>query len=181
MTAPFLDRISTARLQGRRIVLADLDHLHAVYSDPEVQRGLYGELPTREQTAARLDRWLKIWADHGYGFWVFRDASGADVAHGGLFPSPHAAGCVELGYIVTPSAWGNGYATEITGALLDVAFAILKLDRVVANTGPGNAASRRVLEKNGFRLERESLYKGEWPNLEFERDRAGWDSARSTS
>ena len=55
-----------------------------------------------------------------------------------------------LGYWVASSANGRGYATSAVGATLDLAFGELGLHRVQAATLPHNAASQRVLAKNGF-------------------------------
>jgi ribosomal-protein-alanine N-acetyltransferase len=61
------------------------------------------------------------------------------------------------GWRVAADCVGRGLATEGVLALLDLAFAPhpdgLGLHRVQANVIPGNAASVRVAEKAGFRLE----------------------------
>jgi RimJ/RimL family protein N-acetyltransferase len=59
---------------------------------------------------------------------------------------------VELGYGIVPSRQGRGYATEAVAAMVAVAWADPVVEAVVATTGTGNAASRRVLEKAGFQL-----------------------------
>jgi RimJ/RimL family protein N-acetyltransferase len=55
-----------------------------------------------------------------------------------------------LGYCLDESAWGQGYATEAAGTLLEWAFGTLDLNRVQAETDTRNAGSARVLEKLGF-------------------------------
>lgn len=59
----------------------------------------------------------------------------------------------ELGYWVGKKYWGKGYATEAVKLILKFAFRRLKLHRVWAGLFEENIASRRVLEKNGFKLE----------------------------
>ena len=56
----------------------------------------------------------------------------------------------ELGYSFHPDAWGQGFATELAGACLEQADQVLGLPEVSAFAHPGNAASRRVLDKVGF-------------------------------
>jgi RimJ/RimL family protein N-acetyltransferase len=69
------------------------------------------------------------------------------------------AGAAELGYWLTPAAWGRGYATEAARAVIDMARHALPLRRVEASHHLDNPASRRVLEKIGFReVRREPLY-----------------------
>ncbi|WP_446213397.1 GNAT family N-acetyltransferase [Micromonospora sp. IBSANI012] len=59
-------------------------------------------------------------------------------------------GRVEVGYGLAPSARGHGYAAEALAALLHIA-ADHGLSRVVAHTTGDNVASRRTLERAGFR------------------------------
>ncbi|MFZ5749110.1 MAG: GNAT family N-acetyltransferase [Pseudomonadota bacterium] len=58
--------------------------------------------------------------------------------------------CPELGYWITPDAWGRGYATEAGQAVLQVARA-LGIRRLEAGHFVDNPASGRVLRKLGFR------------------------------
>ena len=58
-----------------------------------------------------------------------------------------------LGYCLHKDYWGRGIASEAAGALLKCGFEELKLHRIIATCDPENLASRRVLEKNGLRLE----------------------------
>lgn len=57
---------------------------------------------------------------------------------------------LEIGYILAEAFWGQGYATEIIGALVRYAFTERKAPRVAAFIHPENQGSRRALEKNGF-------------------------------
>ncbi len=58
---------------------------------------------------------------------------------------------VELGYWLTPSAWGRGYATEAGRAVIDMARHALPLSRLGAWHFADNPASGAVLRKLGFR------------------------------
>lgn len=57
---------------------------------------------------------------------------------------------IEIGYAITPSHAGRGYAAEATSALVDTVFNLTEARMVTANTRVINPASRRVLEKCGF-------------------------------
>lgn len=59
----------------------------------------------------------------------------------------------ELGYTLNREYWGNGYATAAVGHLLRLGFEDLGLERISATCDARNAASIRVLEKSGFKLE----------------------------
>lgn len=58
-----------------------------------------------------------------------------------------------LGYWIGQPYAGQGVGTAAAGAMLGFAFGALKLHRVEAACVPHNHASRRVLEKAGFRHE----------------------------
>ncbi|MBB5831185.1 GNAT family N-acetyltransferase [Brachybacterium aquaticum] len=73
----------------------------------------------------------------------------------------------ELGWVLAPSAQGQGLGTEFAAALLDIAVDGLGVHRVEASCFAENLASRRVMEKIGLRLEgvfrEESLHRsGRW-------------------
>jgi len=59
----------------------------------------------------------------------------------------------EIGYWLGKRYWNTGIMTEAVKIMTDYGFSKLKLKRVYANTFPQNKASRKVLEKNGFKLE----------------------------
>jgi len=70
----------------------------------------------------------------------------------------------ELGYWIGVPYWGRGFATEAAGVLTTYGFQSLGLHRITAACLVRNPASRRVLEKVGFRHEgtlREHLKKWE--------------------
>jgi len=54
-----------------------------------------------------------------------------------------------LGYLLAQSAWGQGYASEMVGGLVDACRSAGPM-RLIGGVGHGNKASARVLEKAGF-------------------------------
>ncbi len=92
--------------------------------------------------------------DLGYAFLIFR--SGDDRLVGGLTLSNVRRGVTQaavLGYWLGQPYVGQGYMTAAVGAAAGFAFQDLHLHRLEAATMPNNAASIRVLERNGFRQE----------------------------
>ena len=59
----------------------------------------------------------------------------------------------ELGYWFGVDAWGEGFATEATSAVVELGFRDMGLQRIYAGVLEGNAASCRVLEKLGMQSE----------------------------
>lgn len=70
---------------------------------------------------------------------------------GGIGLTPDEAGGHELGYWLTPDAWGRGYATEAGRAVIAMARHALGFRRLHASHFVDNPASGRVLTKLGFR------------------------------
>jgi RimJ/RimL family protein N-acetyltransferase len=94
--------------------------------------------------------------EHTLSFAVIEKAT--DMMIGGCSLRPQQAGgrshqVWDVGYAFGKPWHGKGYATEAVRALIDIAFRDRKAERVIANAFVGNTASRRVLEKLGFRLE----------------------------
>ncbi len=71
------------------------------------------------------------------------------MASGG-FRGPPENGTVEIGYSILPQFEGQGYATEMVGALARWALEQPGVTRIVAETEWANPASARVLIKAGF-------------------------------
>ncbi|WP_312489529.1 GNAT family N-acetyltransferase [Sphingomonas sp.] len=78
------------------------------------------------------------------------DGGGAPVLIGGIAIIAGDTGH-ELGYWLTPSAWGRGYATEAGRAVVATARHALPIARLNAWHFADNPASGRVLAKLGFR------------------------------
>lgn len=95
-------------------------------------------------------------AGSDFAFLIFLASGGSQKLVGGLTLSNirrRAAQYVTLGYWMGESFAGQGLMTEAVATTLPFVFGSLALHRMHAATLPNNLASRRVLEKNGFREE----------------------------
>ncbi len=158
--------LETERLVLRRFTPDDADHLVALDGDPEVMRFLTGGKPTpREEIEQEyLPAFLGYYERFaGYGFWAaVEKASGEFLGWFHFRPRPDdPLDEPELGYRLRRSAWGKGFGTEGSRALIRKGFADLGVRRVVAETMAVNTASRRVMEKAGLTLTR--AFHQEWP------------------
>ena len=66
---------------------------------------------------------------------------------------PDQPGTAEVGCVLLPAYWKNGYASEILRALLAFGFETLSLHRVYGKCDELNHASAHVLEKGGLTYE----------------------------
>ena len=151
--------LETERLVLRRFTADDVDNLVELDGDPDVMRYLNGGKPTpREEIEQETLPWFMGYytRSEGYGFWVaIEKDTGAFLGWFHFRPydgSP--ADEPELGYRLRKEAWGKGYATEGSRALVQKGFLELGVRRVVAFTYGENTASRRVMEKAGLTLVR---------------------------
>jgi len=151
----------TDRLLLRRMRAADLRDLHRMHRDPRVMATLGGVRPAAA-TVRLVRRVQRSWTRHGFGLWTVRDPdTGVFLGRGGLLGTRVGGGDdVEVAYAFVPECWGRGLATELARESVRVAFDVLELPDVVCFTTPTNAASLRVMEKLGFRAERDVVVRG---------------------
>jgi RimJ/RimL family protein N-acetyltransferase len=101
-----------------------------------------------------------------YQFAVLLKESGRLIGNAGIRMRTPGVVTADMGYEIAPDEWGRGYASEAARAVLNFGFRELRLHRVWAECIAGNAASERVLQKLGMRLEgrlRENeFFKGRW-------------------
>ena len=184
--------LETERLVLRQFTEDDLDNLVELDGDPEVMKFLNGGRPTprREIENDVLPAFLGYYErSPGYGFWAAEEkATGRFVGWFHFRPAKEAPpGEVELGYRLRKSAWGKGYATEGSLALVEKGFTELDVERVTAFTMTVNVASRRVMEKAGLRYVR--TFHEEWPDyiegqehgdVEYALTRSEWEKTRAS-
>ena len=145
----------TARLRLRPFNNSDADSLFAMHSNANVLR--YWDAPPWNDRL-RAERFITACrqiAEEGTGMRlaVERVADGAFIGWCSLTRWNRDYRSASMGYCFDDAAWGHGYATEATRAVLQWAFDTLDLNRVRAETDTRNAASARVLEKLGFERE----------------------------
>ena len=158
--------LETERLVLRQFTEDDVDILVELDGDPDVMHFVTGGRPTprHEIETEVLPEFLDYYErSGGYGFWAaIEKSSGRFLGWFHFRPAQDAPpNEVELGYRLHKAAWGNGYATEGSRALIDKGFTEHGVERVVAFTMVVHVASRRVLEKAGLRYVR-TFYEP-WP------------------
>jgi RimJ/RimL family protein N-acetyltransferase len=184
--------LETDRLILRRLTEADLDHLFELNSDPDVMRYINGGRPTtRAQVEDDLSWFIEYYALFpGYGFWATIEKSTGDFL-GWFHFRPHKGASLdqpELGYRLHTIAWGKGYATEGSRALIRKGFTELGVRRVVASADAINLASWRVMEKCGMVLVRRFFeprhdeINGEvLEAVEYALDRSAWEQQAAST
>jgi [ribosomal protein S5]-alanine N-acetyltransferase len=150
--------MTTARLGFRQWTMNDLPLALALWGDPEVTRLIGGPFSAQEvkkKLAAEMDSV----AHSNVQYWpLFLLSDGEHVGCGGLRPHRPSEQIYEMGFHLRPGYWGRGLAEEAGRAIIGFAFEGLGVKGLFAGHHPANAASRRVLEKLGFRFTHEEFY-----------------------
>jgi RimJ/RimL family protein N-acetyltransferase len=150
---PGTDELITKRLWLRPWTVDDADAALAIFGEHQVARWLAPALPRvadRNQMRLLLARWIAQHDNAGrpLGRWAIetRD-SGLVVGAVALLPLPPGCTDLEIGWQITPAAWGHGYGAEAGHAVAHQAFAN-GVSEVFAVVRPGNtrgvATARRV-------------------------------------
>ncbi len=149
--------METERLRLRGFRAEDLPAHRAAVDDDAAVTWAHVRLPLSDSLRRWADR-LDAWQREGFGMWIVEvRGTGEIVGHAGL-QRLDGGDDVELGYYLGRPAWGQGYATEAARACLEHGFTTCGLERIVAVVRLENAASRRVLEKVGFRHEGDGTF-----------------------
>jgi aminoglycoside 6'-N-acetyltransferase len=148
--------VRTERLVLRTVQPDDREAIGRYCSDPEVTRYLPFPALDDEALTGRMNRLLAATApslpDEALALAVEHDGVlmlRLSDRHGPTDPPSIA----ELGWVFSPEHGGRGFATEAARALVDLAFEHYPLHRLMARLDPRNAASARLCERIGMRLE----------------------------
>ena len=137
--------LETERLFLRELSMADVDALHAIFSDPRAMT-YYPSTKTREETAGWIQWNIDSYQQNGFGLWavILRDEALFVGDCGITLQLVEGAREHEIGYHILRSHWGRGLATEAAQACLRYGFDVLQCRRIVSIVDPANIASRTV-------------------------------------
>jgi ribosomal-protein-alanine N-acetyltransferase len=166
-----IDRVATARLTGRRPAPGDAATYARIFTDARVAEEAWPEhLRTADRAQALLDDFLRHWERWGFGPWTVL-VGGTPIGYAGLRHADVGGRPeVELVWFLDADHWDRGYGTEMAREAVRVAFDILELDAVVAQTVDANRASQAVMEKLGMTHERDVVHAG-LPHVLYRRSR----------
>jgi [ribosomal protein S5]-alanine N-acetyltransferase len=160
--ADALPTLDTPRMRLRWLTERDVDALFAIFSDAAMMR-YWSTVAMKDRAEAEqyLARIHCGFADKSLFQWgIERREDGEMLGTCTIFSIHHESMRAELGYCLRSPFWRRGYMGEALAALIDYAFATLKLRRLEADVDPGNAGSVRLLERMGFT--REGLLRERW-------------------
>jgi len=150
--------LKTERLIIRDYLESDLNDMHSLWSDKAVMYYLDDIwCETIEDTAKNL----KTSMDNldGHYFCICDAATGAYMGGIGytITDTTPLGKIVHMGYMLLPRYHGRGYMPEAVKCVIDFAFVQDNCIRITTGCHKENEASRKVMEKVGFRQEGERI------------------------
>ena len=144
-------RVAGLRLRPWRV--EDADDVLAALRDDEVRLWNGFGTVTLEEVGVWLTRRMN-WSSGTHASWAVEDERTGELLGSVSLHSIDADQCdAEIGYWTVPAARGRGVATCVVDAVSRWAFERLPVDRIELCHAVENAASGRVAEKAGYRLE----------------------------
>lgn len=170
-------QFETPRLLLREFVATDCEALFSIIGDPATM-SFYLRPFTCAETAEWIARNQRRYAEFGYGLWAvilkstggfigdcglcWQEVALGEFRPGGWHPENPAKNerLLEIAYHVHRDHWNQGYATEASRACMRYGFGNVGVAKLMSLIRPENIASRRVAEKNGLRIERQTIRVG---------------------
>ena len=161
---------TTARLLLTEIRPSDGADVLRLFSDPRVVEHYDLEALTALSQAEALIQRFRERCDSGAGIrWAIRPQGSNELIGTCGFNTwtPRTRSAV-VGYDLRPDRWGEGLASEALAEIVAYAFSgrlpCGELNRIEADTVPGNLRSERVLTRLGFKQEGLRREYGYWKN-----------------
>lgn len=153
--------LSTKRLVLRPFTMGDAPNLFKIVQETDIFRYFPNKTPWEMEKVERNIKYqFEQWQVHGYGqMAVTLAVTGQLLGWCGLeFISDTNE--TEVGYLLSKTFWGKGYATEAAKASVKFGLENIGLKQIIGLTDPENIASQRVLEKCGMTFTRRQAYFG---------------------
>ncbi len=144
--------LETERLLLRRLSNGDTDAIFRLRSNPETMKFIPRPLVTTNEEALEHIAMINSKIDNNEGInWAItlKETSGFIGIIGHYRINPENFRC-EIGYMILPEFSGKGFVTEAIKEVVNYGFEKMGMHSIEAILDPGNMASERVLQKNGF-------------------------------
>lgn len=172
--------LETPRLILREFCNEDADALSTLLTDPETMR-FYPATLDRAGVEEWIARNRRRYAKNGHGLWamILRENNELIGDCGLTVQNVDGIDEIEIGYHVRRDLWGQGLATEAARACREYGFSKLPVEHIISIIRPENMPSRRVAEKNGMAIWKESTRVG-FLHLIYLIRRSQWDDLRAS-
>lgn len=144
--------LSTERLQLKQITPDDAPALLVLRSNQEVMKYIDRSLAASTDDVLQLIQAITdaLQKNNGVTWGIFLKEGSPLMGTIGFWQIQKEHDRAEIGYLLHPSLQGKGLMQEAMKAVLQYGFQTMNLHSVEANVNPANAASIKILERNGF-------------------------------
>lgn len=147
-------------LESTRLILreyrpADLEAIHSYARDESVVQFMVWGPNSLDDTKKFLSEAIEKRKQNprtSYELCIEKKSNGQLIGGCGIYIKDTNGQRAEIGYIIHPESWGQGFATEATKLLVGFGNKELDIPVIQATCDLKNIGSRRVLEKSGFEL-----------------------------
>ncbi len=150
----------TEHLRIRRFNSGDAKRLYEIHLQAGVKQWIPNESYADLEEAEDAIRFFGDCVDQGvlpYVLAVEAKQTGELIGDTGINEVEGVLGEVEIGYTICEEYSGNGYATELVKAMTKYTASKFGIKALYGRVMHGNAASVRVLEKNGYAFVKEEF------------------------
>lgn len=145
--------IKTERLGIRNWLPSDIEPFSEMGQDVEVMK-YFPELRSKEDSRNFIARMQNHFEAYGFCYFAMDVLeTGEFIGFTGILNQNYESKftpCVDIGWRLKKSAWGNGFATEAAKACLDFAFSKLNLNEIYSFATITNKGSEAVMKKIGM-------------------------------
>jgi ribosomal-protein-alanine N-acetyltransferase len=143
--------LETERSCIRQLQESDFEGYFLLENNPAVMRYISGKPRSREEARLRFAKQrLEYPRDPGFGMWAITLKGTQQIIGTACLNFIKDTSIRQIGYKLSPSAQGKGFATEIASALLQYGFESCGLQQISAVCDPQNKASEKVMQKAGL-------------------------------
>ena len=164
----YQDKLESERLITRKLTDRDVKIWADFFSDKEaVEFFPKNEIISHsEKSKEWITRQINRYRDNTYGLQALINKQNNDFIGqcGLLLQEVDEVKELEVGYHIIKKYWGQGFAPEAARLFIDYAFENNLADSLIAIIDKRNLKSKRVAEKNGLQVEKQTI----WNNIEVE-------------
>ena len=141
------DRLTLRKMNGR-----DYKEVRVMLADPEVMYAWEQVFTTKREVMDWIIRQMRRYNKDLVGYFAAIDRETGEMVGqiGLMWNDIQGKRCLEVGYILKKSCWGNGYAAEGAKACIEYGLSLFGIDAVYATIRPENAPSIAVAERIGM-------------------------------
>jgi hypothetical protein len=152
--------VKTARLLYRKFRQDDFEYYFQLTGNKEVMKMITGKPSSFESSKKNFAEILALnYPNENTGYYFVSDKQNDTFIGLGkvVFSKTNE---IEIGYMLLPGFWGNGYGKEISDKMVEIAKRVPSVNTVMAVIDPENLASKKILLKSGFKLNEVCKYQG---------------------